>query len=417
MKNIVKPGTDSFYKRRFMMHGSVMASVLVISTLMFIGILGVISLWDSEHLLAARYFFRQQQRAHLVSAVVKYCRDTSFCHSFGQDTSLMLFPGMATSKVGVSRKRWGLYEMLVLTAGDEKTCRLMGKEEESYSRAALYLPERRRTLSIAGQSRVEGKLYTGAQGVTYTQVRSEFFNGTPIALSSICRSEEVLPLPAPEITDYVGELFRRSAMDWPEAESFGKATFAGSVEFRHIGRELEAMSLTGPYVLCAFDSVYIRGDCRFRGVIVVAGKVRIGTGFRGTVQVFARDSILLEERVVLQAGSGLWVNGENIRRSIQLGEDCRVNGYVVVAGNAERLESPYAHYRQSASAGIKGLVYVDGIADVRGVVEGSLYAGELCHFAPEGYYSDLLYDLSVSRSPDTVYPFLMKGPMGRREVK
>lgn len=401
----------------FRMQASVMASVLVVSTLMFIGMLGVLSLWDSEYLLAARYFFREQQRAHLSSAVVKYCQDTMFCTGFGQDTSLMLFPGLVTSEVGFSRKRWGLYEMLVLAAGDEKKCCLMGKADEGYSRAALYLPERRRTLSIAGKSRIEGKLYIGGQGVAYTQVRAEFFDGTPIAPSDVCRSEETLPLPAPEITAYVGELFRYAIEEWPEAESFGQATFAGPVEFRRVGQEMRAMRLTGPYVLCAADSVYIRGDCRLRGGIIVAGKVCIGTGFQGAVQVFARDAIWLEERVVLQAGSGLWVNGGTLRRSVRLGEDCRVDGYVVVAGNTERLESPYAHYHQPASARVKGLVYVDGIADVRGVVEGSLYAGELCHFAAEGYYADLFYDLSVSRSPDTVYPFLIKGPVERREVK
>lgn len=188
----------------FRIQASVMSSVLVVSTLMFIGMLGVLFLWDSEHLLAARYFFREQQRAHLSSAVVKYCQDTSFCIGFRQDTSLMLFPGLATSEVGFYRKRWGLYEMLLLTAGDEKKCCLMGKVDEGYSRAALYLPERGRTLSIAGKSRIEGKLYIGGQGVAYTQVRSEFFDGTPVAPSDICRSGEMLPSPAPEITAYVG---------------------------------------------------------------------------------------------------------------------------------------------------------------------------------------------------------------------
>lgn len=155
------------------------------------------------------------------------------------------------------------------------------------------------------------------------------------------------------------------------------------------------MGLTGPYVLCAADSLYIRGDCRLRGVIIVAGKVRIGTGFKGAVQVFARDAIGLEERVVLQAGSGLWVNGGTRWRSVRLGENCRVDGYVVVRGNTEQPQSPYAHYHQPSSAVVRGLVYVDGIADVRGVVEGSLYAGELCHFASEGYYADLFYNVSV----------------------
>lgn len=40
----------------FRIQASVMSSVLVVSTLMFIGMLGVLFLWDSEHLLAAVIF-------------------------------------------------------------------------------------------------------------------------------------------------------------------------------------------------------------------------------------------------------------------------------------------------------------------------------------------------------------------------
>lgn len=407
----------SLFEHRFSTQGSVMASVLVVSTLMFVGILGVLFLWDREYLLSFRYFFREQQRAHLSSAVVKYCQDTSFCIAFGQDTSLMLFPELVTSEVNFCRKRWGLYEILVLTAGDEKKCCLMGKADEGDSRAALYLPERHRTLSIAGKSRVIGKSYLGRQGVTYTQVRSKFFNGTPIASSDICHSDETLPPPVPEIIAYVDELFQSATVEWPEIESCEQTSFAGPVEYRQAGQEIGGVRLSGPYVLCATDSLYIRGDCRLRGVIIVAEKVRIGTGFQGSVQVFAQNAIWLEEHVVLQAGSGLWVNGDSLRRSVRLGANCHVEGYVVVAGNMERQESPYAHYHQPVSAVVKGFVYVDGIADVQGVIEGSLYAGELYHFASEGYYADLFYDLSVCRIPDTVYPFLLKGPEERREIK
>ncbi len=417
MKVVVITRKVAFIEGRFRMHASVMASVLVISTLMFIGMLGILALWDSEYLLAARHFFREQQRANLASAIVKYCRDTSFCISFDQDTSLMLFPGQVMSEVGFCRKRWGLYEMLVLTAGDEKKCCLMGKIDESFSRAALYLPEHRHPLSIAGKSRIEGDVYVGCQGVAYTQVGADFFDGTPINPADICRSEEKLPLPENEITAYVGELFQRASGEWQEVESFGQVTFAGPVAYRKVGQELGAVRLSGPYLLCSADSLYIRGDCRLRGVIIVAGKVCIGTGFKGAVQVFAHDAICLEEQVVLQAGSGLWVNGDAHRSSIRLGKNCRVDGYVVVAGNSESPEFPCAQYYQPASAEVRGLVYVDGIADVRGVVTGSLYAEALYHFASDGYYADLFYDLTVCRSADVVYPFLLKGPEERRMVK
>ena len=55
------------------------------------------------------------------------------------------------------------------------------------------------------------------------------------------------------------------------------------------------------------------------------------------------------------------MNGGTRWRSVRLGENCRVDGYVVVRGNTEQPQSPYAHYHQPSSAVVRGLVYVDGL--------------------------------------------------------
>lgn len=404
-------------KQNVTMPASVLASVLVISTLIFIGILMVMSLWNSDLLYLSGYNTREQQKADLSSAIVRYCQDTAFCSIFQGDTSLVLFPEVTASEVKFRKRSWGLYEMLEVTAGQQKTFRLLGKAAESFYRAVLYIPERQRTLSVSGNSRVDGRLCLGEKGLAYTQIKAEFFSGIPIELSRIGRSGEEFLEPEAFVVGHIDDLFKNTGEALSDVELSGEESFGNPAVFRRVGREIRGVNLRGPYILSAADSLYIRGDCRLRGIIVVAGKVRIGQGFQGCLQVFARDSIILEEGVSLQAGSGLLVSGVYPGRLIRLGERCVIEGYVVVMGNDETPERPSAHYFQSSSCRVKGLVYVDGTAHIQGEIEGSLYVKELCYFAPEGYYMDLLYGLSLCRQPGIVYPIFMKSPAERREVR
>ena len=89
-----------------------------------------------------------------------------------------------------------------------------------------------------------------------------------------------------------------------------------------------------------------------------------------------------------------------------------IAGAKVIAGEQKQLL-----YYQPESSRVRGLLYVDGIAEVHGFVTGSLYARECYYFAPEGYYSGILYNAVLPGNPGGVYPLWMRGPYERREVK
>ena len=96
---------------------------------------------------------------------------------------------------------------------------------------------------------------------------------------------------------------------------------------------------------------------------------------------------------------------------------CEVNGYIIVSGHDEESEVPSANYFQSKSSRVRGLVYVDGIAEVHGVVSGSLYARSCYYFAPEGFYSGILYDVALLETSLVSYPFWMGKNYERKEVR
>lgn len=400
------------------LRASVLAGVLVISVLMSLSVLIFMSLFYNELSLDFQFLEVRRQQACLSSAFVRYSRDSCLRECWEQDSSILLFPGDESSRVKYRCKRWGLYELVevAVAGGNCSAVRLMGKAAESRRRATLYIPDNDCALALAGRCAVEGNASVSANGITYTQLRSEFFQGQPLGRENLSLSGRNFPVADSLTREWVDRLFAGAEEEGICRVENMNVPFTSPVRVLYAPSVINGYRLGGHVLLYAGDKVFIGADNEFSQIIVAARKVVIGEGFRGCIQVFACDTIAVGDRVFLSAGSGLWVEGRTADPLIYLGEQCELNAYVVVNRTTNPSSRKAAHYYQPGSTVVRGLVYVDGVADVHGLVNGSLYVREPCYFAPEGYYSGLFYNLAVLRHSSVAYPFLLDGPYERRCV-
>ena len=398
---------------------SVLASVLVVSTLMLLGVLLVIELWNFD--LARYYLYHREEQtlANVESGFLLYAEDSTLYARREEDGSVLLFEGDECSRVYYERVRWGMYEVVSVKNNKRKSIRLMGKSIESGRGATLYIPENGQAFSLTGKTFAEGDVYLPRNGVSYTQVRSEFFQGKPLEKEQIKESGSDFPTLDAESREVVESLFAGTGeREWLDNGGVLECAFDAPVTRAEVGEYLSGVRVKGHVVLYAPEMLFVEQDARLDGVILVGQRVEFADGFSGCVQVFARDSILLGDGVCLKAGSGLhvWREGEK-GGFVRLGEHCEVNGYVIVKADADDGERKRAVYVQPESSRVRGLVFVGGIAEVHGMVTGSLYARECCYFAPEGYYAGILYNAVLPGNPGLAYPLLMEGPYERRTVK
>ena len=75
-----------------------------------------------------------------------------------------------------------------------------------------------------------------------------------------------------------------------------------------------------------------------------------------------------------------------------------MNGYAIVRDTVRRKQVT-ASYRQSRTARLRGLLWVDGVAQVQGVVSGCAVLRQAAYFSPQGYYKDMLYDVALLEIP------------------
>lgn len=400
---------------------AVLPTVLVTASMMLLSVLALLALWDADYLFFSRMRHLQAQRAYLGSAFALYAHDSLLLSRLGSDSSLLLFDSLPASRVRLGVRAWGLYELVTAIAQDTSmaSVRLLGQQRASRYDGTLYYPDRVSSLSLTGNSVLEGRLLLPAHGIQYGQMRSVFFTGEPVDPSCIGFSGKDLPPVAAIARRRVDGLLRTD--DPCTVSAAGADSLCRS--FRNpqpIRLWLGAEARLSGAVFCGHIALHagalsIDSGCRLRDVVVVARTIRIGDGFRGSAQFFASDSLIVGRRVELQYPSGLFLRGDRAQRYAEVGARSRVDGYVIVDGSGEP-DIRKANYRQGASAVVRGLLYVDGAAQVQGVVSGCAYLNLSAYYSAEGYYRDMLYNLAVIENPAYAFPLWMQAPYRRKEA-
>lgn len=400
--------------------GSALPMVLVVSVLVCLLVLFAITLFDLNILFYAGYHSRKQDQDHLNSAVLLYCNDSTFYQELDDTHLLPLYPEDKTSTIQYNRFSWGLYECLCLNLTERgfASARLLGKRVECNKQAALWACDQEMALSLAGKSTIKGALFVPMNGLNYVTIGNEPFTGKHVEESNIAIAQKR----APDIdSTYLKRMealsLQKDAQFLPEKPRAYYQFDKEEVHYR-IGENILEEALRGHLVLHA-DETVISASTTLQDVILLARKVTIKNGFRGTLQILATDSVIIEDNVRLEYPSGICLKGDSTKTYLTIGETSVLKGYAIVFGRTDTNFSfaVNENYHQAATATVFGLLYVDGVSVLKGNISGAVYL-KRCYYVPEnGLYSNTLYNTKIYRNNKIAYPFLFQSPYRRREIK
>lgn len=354
------------------LRGFALPAVLVVSVLILLLILFAYSAITMNMHRYALYHEKKQLREDLKSTLVLYCADSTLCE-VNDSSEVDLFAGH--DKVKVSVERCGLYERVRLSNDypDEYHV-LVGRRNESDSKAAFWLCDRNRALSLAGDARIEGLVYMPLNGINYTEVNMRYYTGEPIP-------EERLSI---------------SSKDLPSIDS---------IQFEHARK------------LCRQNDKKVELSSPVRDTVISGSVVKIRKGFKGSLQVFASDSVIVEEGVVMEYPSGIYVDSGERRPYVSLERGSKVNGYIIVTSQNSDSQLRHPSYVHKSGATINGLLYVDGSCNIEGDIIGAAYVKDCYYYSNGNVYAGTLYDAKVVRSDSLAFPIFLKGPYERKMIK
>lgn len=386
------------------LQAGVMATVIVISTLLMILVLGVITVWNGELFLFGRVQFIGAQRDNIHSAFVLY--ETHPDYFEGSATKLY---DSISSEITLKEENWGLYKIVTITAVEShlKQIRLMGQRNNlDYT---LYYPAKNGLLNVSGNTNIEGKIRVPKGGISYSQMDSEFFSGKQLSSIQFAGSNDsIMP---PIAKRQVERLF-----EYPGGEMIPHrpiiTSFCDSTNIYVCNNNLLALCTVRGNVILLADQLYIDRSSELQDIIVVGNHLTVGSGFKGAIQLFARDSLIVEEQVELTYPSGLYSNNY-----IELNNDSSIDGYTIVIAPTKKRRNILYNYKQAVTAKVRGMLYVNGIAQLQGIVNGVAIINRANYYAPQSRYNNHLHHATIIESELTAFPFWIKQENAAQTIK
>lgn len=405
---------------RFRMYikGSILPTVLVIGTVMFMGVLICIDLYDMKWRLSAGNYADLQRNAWVESALLLYQLDSTFIERLDKNKSIILFNDKPQSAVTIHRSNWGLYELVTAETHDKKLKKicLMGYKADTNITPALYVSDNGQAFTLTGNSNLKGLAYLPENGLLYSQVGSDFYSGEYVENTFIKQSTGDLP-------EHIGHGQSMQNLKGinPQISSLNRVSLKNSFAENTLylqSNTISGSSIRGNIVFYSDQKIELYNDTYIEDAILVAPKVIIHDGFRGNLQVVASDTVLLGEEVVLNYPSGIFIPEAGPDSYIEIAPTSQVNGYVIFCRQEENKEEKLSpHYYQNDSTRVRGLVWIEGVSQIHGGITGSLYGRVINYYTPEGYYRNILYNAKVYSSDAMAYPFWLKSNHGKKIVK
>lgn len=344
---------------------------LVVSTLMLLSIVGVFILYDRSNSEVSLSHYKIQQVQNLESAVLLYCKDSLFINKLSADSTVQLYDDKSHSIVKLTVYPYGLYEIVRASSDKGKFTKsaVVGSANTGYDNPTFYLSNNYSPLSITGNSNLEGKVYVPKYGVSYNQMQYQVFSGEKINPDRIRTSDTELP---------------------------------ATIDRDILSFDTEHLSLSK--------------DMQLEDTILIAKSITVESGFVGTVQLIAQDTVIIESNVILKYPSGIYMSKDNPDRYVEIKEKSRINGYVVIEKSDTKSQKP--NLTMHVKSEIRGVVYVNGISQLQGTITGKVFSDECALFTNDGTYQNTIYNLTVIKNKDVVAPILIKNtPYERRIIK
>lgn len=381
-----------------------MATVIVISVLLMLLILGVITVWNGELFLFGRLQFIGAQRDNVNSAFVLYESHPDY---FGDNTTKLY--DSIPSEITREERDWGLYKIVTITAVESqlKQTRLMGQRNNlDYT---LYYPAQNGILNLSGNTNIEGKIRVPKNGVAYSQMNSEFFSGEQLSPIQFAGSTDSI---IPSIAEkQVERLFSYTSGDEFPPDPITNSFRDSTAIYVYNNNLLALCEIQGNVILLA-SHLYIDKSSNLKDIIIVGNHITVGSGFKGTVQLFARDSLIIEEQVELKYPSGIYSNSY-----LELNKNSSIDGYAIVATPVKKKRTILYNYKQAVTARVRGMLYVKGIAQLQGIINGVAIISRANYYAPQSRYNNQIHNATIIGSGLTAFPFWIKQKNEAQTIK
>lgn len=315
--------------------------------------------------------------------------------------------------VSVEGKSWGMYNVACASStwhnySFSKTA-MFGDDIFNTEQVSLYLADQNNYLSLCGRTIVKGICYLPRLGTKRAYIEGQSFVGNKMVDGDVKTSEKQLPQINSELIEknnsYLTGNFQKNdsiryyeefAVNDTIANSFNNKTLLILSDNKI---QLSYKLYKGNIIIFSKNEVEIQSDARIEDIIVYAPSIKIKSGFKGNLQAFASDSLIVEDNVTLLFPSvtGLIGKTGDLRQYLKLESNCEVSGAVFLFSKSSSTKNqPVLSIDKNAV--VYGQVYSNSLTELKGKIYGSLYCSKFLLKTPSSIYENHLLNAEVNFS-------------------
>lgn len=254
----------------------------------------------------------------------------------------------------------------------------------------IYLSEDKLPLVLVGNTVIEGDAYVSDFGIKPGIISGHYFNGKELVRGNISSGGGMLPELDPVWLNDLKKLQAYVPFNSDEVilqEAINKNSFFDNTQFVYDENKLILYeTYIGNIIIKSDTEVVVANTARLTDVIVLAPKITIEKGFKGSASFIAEEKITLAENVNLGYPSSLIVVNTKIDESqpvpkgeepIFIADDSSIFGTVIYLDKQEEKENnrmnSYTHVAIAPTGKINGYLYCQGNVELKGAVIGAIY--------------------------------------------
>lgn len=355
------------------------------------------------------HFNQRQVLARLGSEQLRWDLRSAFhiaqSQGFSDDQNNRWFQnGLNEDSIKLKTLQWGAYQLIEAQVKNSHQLLTETGLYGSYSPAdtAFYAEDTGRPISLAGAVKFTAAVYVPSSGFRTAYIEGAGAVIDPSLNGHVRKAGGGLPAIKRRLAEQLTELLqhpetRTDSLGSLERQNITQPFSGKTLLIRSGNLNLSGYHLRHNIKLVANGEIVLDSSTHLDNVLLIAAKVRFKKGFKGTVQVLAGDSIILEEECHLQYPSSLTVikyetEGSNLK-GIFVGEKCRIEGSLIAVNPQNDNQKVLVSTKKECS--IYGLVYSSNYASVQGELYGTLYCSRLLLQTPSAVYENHLLNCSI----------------------
>jgi len=336
--------------------------------------------------------------------------------SYSKPGTLSLF-GNGDDSVSLQKFQWGVYDIGVVKAFIQHDTLYkafsMANTIDTSKWAALYLLDDDRPVSVSGKTVINGDAYLPKAGIQEAYVDNRAYEGDKrLVLGKKYISKKKLPPLDSASLIRLGEYFSAKG-DTVIGKDSVEQSFLKPIKVYDLKKSvqpLQHVTLSGNIIIRSDTTLTIDNSASLKDVLVFARTIIIKSGFKGNCQLFARDSISVEQDCHFSYPSCLAIirlskPKVNAQARIVLNADCTLSGHILM------YEANPSELKPRISIGEKdtvtGNIYSQNILELKkeSVTSGSIFTGRFLYRTSFTTYEN--YIINTTLNERTLSPYYL----------